>query len=490
MHLGGENQDFSMSETNDTPSASSKFNQRLHRLILVAGYSAFSVYFIFSLVYFRERICFADTANMFFKIVQTGWFNIEAGRYPQVITQLLLVPAVKLGMPLNTLMLLYSISFPLFYLAVFAIVVHVYRNAKAGLLLIFALIGCIRMGFFHTGTETHQALAWAALFLAWLMDQTPQQGWKRFVVGALLAMFCLHAHPVGLFLLVFCLGYFWITVKDLRRPEPYFFLVVIAVLSLYKVNTTETSSYEGMFLSRIGDFPRLLLHLDDNRSLVYFLQKFGSTFRVCRELFMIGLIWMILEKKFLKALYMVAFTVGFWLFTLLIYHTGDSNLMMERAFMPLAFFVGWMVFTQLHLSKNKWINVAQGGLVVYVFFQSFTFIHKESGFMEDRFAYMEELHKNYGAQKICLSTREANMSKVVISWSYSLETLLYSTSKHGKPRSFTVAVLPSPEGKTNDLNDPNAFIAPDFIGTLRLSQLNADYFSLPAEPYVRSAVNL
>jgi hypothetical protein len=187
---------------------------------------------------------------------------------------------------------------------------------------------------------------------------------------------------------------------------------------------------------------------------------------------------------------MVSFTVGFWLFTLLIYHTGDSNLMMERAFMPLAFFVGWMVFTQLHHSKNKWINIAQGGLVVYIFFQSFTFIHKESGFMEDRFAYMEELHKNYVAQKICLSTQEANMSKVVISWSYSLETLLYSTSKHGKTGSFTVAVLPSPEGKTNDLNDPNAFIAPDFIGTLRLTQLNANYFSLPAEPYVRSAANL
>jgi hypothetical protein len=103
---------------------------------------------------------------------------------------------------------------------------------------------------------------------------------------------------------------------------------------------------------------------------------------------------------------------------------------------------------------------------------------------------MEEVHQSFGAQKICLSTREANMTKVVISWSYCLETLLYSTSKHGKPGSYTIAVLPSPEGKTNDLNDPNAFIAPDFIGTLRLEQLNAHYFSLPAEPYVRRSVNL
>ena len=479
-----------MSKFNDNVLLASKNDHRLRRLILLGGYSALLVYFIFSVVFFRDRICFADTANMFFKIVQTGWFNIEAGRYPQVITQILVVPAVKLGMPLSALMLLYSISFPLFYLVIFILVVYVYRNATAGLVLIFSLIGCIRMGFFHTGTETHQALAWAALFIAWLMDEKPQHGWKRFLEGGLLAMCCLHAHPVGLFLLTFSLGHFWISVKDLRRLEPYFFLGLIALLSLYKVNTTETSSYEGMFLSRIGDFPQLILHLDENRSLVYFLQKFGSTFRVCRELFIVGLIWMIWEKKFLKALYMVAFTVGFWIFTLLIYHTGDSNLMMERAFMPLAFFVGWMVFTQLHLSKTKWINVAQSGLVVYVFFQSFTFIHKESGFMQDRFAYMEEVHQSFGAQKICLSTREANMTKVVISWSYCLETLLYSTSKHGKPGSYTIAILPSPEGKASDLNDPNAFIAPDFIGTLRLKQLNANYFSLPAEPYVRRSVNL
>ena len=81
-----------------------------------AGFLILLIYTGFCAYYSMERVCFADTSYMFFKIVRDTGFNVEAGRYPQVITQLLLVPARFIGLPLKVLMFIYSISFPLFCL--------------------------------------------------------------------------------------------------------------------------------------------------------------------------------------------------------------------------------------------------------------------------------------------------------------------------------------------------------------------------------------
>jgi len=79
------------------------------------GFALFGIYLIFCAIYFRERICFADSAHMLVKIINSKGFNIEAGRYPQIITQIPAILAIRMHLSAAMVMMIYSISFPLLF---------------------------------------------------------------------------------------------------------------------------------------------------------------------------------------------------------------------------------------------------------------------------------------------------------------------------------------------------------------------------------------
>ncbi|MCB0820974.1 MAG: hypothetical protein KDC13_10155, partial [Bacteroidetes bacterium] len=233
------------------------------------GFLALGVYFIYCGVYFIERVCYADSAHMLFKMIQSGSFNIEAGRYPQILTQIPVILALKWKISLKAVAFIYSISFPLFFGAAALVSYTVYKNRWAPALLVFALTGTVNYSFFHCATETHQSIAWGLLFYSWILspvavfERSPQY-LIQLLWGALFAVLSMHAHPVGFFFIIFSLGYYIAQRKDFKNPAVYFVFILIAVLSLYKTAQTEATSYEGQFLSVIPEFPKLLGDFKNN----------------------------------------------------------------------------------------------------------------------------------------------------------------------------------------------------------------------------------
>lgn len=68
---------------------------------------------------------------------------------------------------------------------------------------------------------------------------------------------------------------------------------------------------------------------------------------------------MILRKSFINFLFYSLFPVGFILFTVLIYHQGDSDLMMQRAFLPVGFFIALPILNQFELHQNNLLKSTQ-----------------------------------------------------------------------------------------------------------------------------------
>lgn len=459
-------------------------------LIRFAGYSLLAVYTFFCAWYFRERICFADTSHMLFKLIRLETFNIEAGRYPQIITQVLPLVAIYLKLPLTWIMMAYSISFPLLYAACAALASRWYHFKAAPIVLIFALTAPLTFGFYHAGTETHQALAWATLFFAWLRYSPSSEPVKaskiqlHMLAGLVFLILTMHSHPAGFFMIIFSIGYHWIETRDFKNLLPYIMLFAVLGLSLAKVGSTDAGSYEGQFLSKIPQFPELLSQLSDNWSLNYFIEKCSKSYRILWIVFLLGLVWLLLEKRFLRALYYLVFNVGFLLFTLLIYSTGDSDLMMERAFMPLGFFLILPIIDLLRVHKHSLINYLQIAAVFVCFYFSFAGLNNHGSYMTSRLRYMDELHEKFGAQKIALKSSQVDMQRIHIPWPYCFESLIYSASRYGADSCFTIAIYHDNEFPTEQLSNPLVFLTPGFFGHMDVSELKPNYFVLPETPYL------
>ncbi|MEZ5172596.1 MAG: hypothetical protein R2850_03580 [Bacteroidia bacterium] len=453
------------------------------------GFLALGVYFIYCGVYFIERVCYADSAHMLFKMIQSGSFNIEAGRYPQILTQIPVILALKWKISLKAVAFIYSISFPLFFGAAALVSYTVYKNRWAPALLVFALTGTVNYSFFHCATETHQSIAWGLLFYSWILspvavfERSPQY-LIQLLWGALFAVLSMHAHPVGFFFIIFSLGYYIAQRKDFKNPAVYFVFILIAVLSLYKTAQTEATSYEGQFLSVIPEFPKLLGDFGNNWTREYFFNELNHTYLFLWTIFVLALAGMLRRRMFLRASYYLLFNVGLLIFTMLIYHKGDSYVMMERAFMPLAFTVAAPAMELICVSKKTRNNLIQALAIIIVFMVGFGRISEKAMFMDERLAYMNKLHQKYSAPKICLKTSQVDMQLIEVPWPVCFESLLYSSAVYGKDSCFTISVMSEEEFEAADLSSPDNFITPGFFGSLKTTELNQQFFKIPPQPYV------
>ena len=453
-----------------------------------AGFLILLIYTFYCANYTLERVCFADTSYMFFKIVRDTGFNVEAGRYPQIITQLLLVPARFIGLPLKALMFIYSISFPLLYFVCAGISTFVYGFKKASWALVFALTGGLGLTFFHAGTETHQSIAWGFVFFSWMQSSKPDFEFTKACIGKLFwgilfAILTLHSHPVGLFFLVFSLIYYWINTRQFKRPEPYVILGVFVLLSLIKYLTTDTNSYEGQFFSQIIEFPKLIKQLDSNYTFHYFKYTINTTYHVYLIAFALGICFLFLRKSYVNLLFYSLFPVGFVLFTVLIYHQGDSDLMMQRAFLPLGFFISIPIFNQFKLHQNNVIKSLQFIFIILIYFASFWMISLQGNEMNKRFAYMDELHAKFNASRMFLNCNEVDMNRVGVQWSYCLESLLYSSANFGKDKSYMIAIYSDTELKREEIFSDKVLISHESFGRINFSDLDNRYYHLDKSLY-------
>jgi len=77
----------------------------------VLGHLSFFILLLGAVYFYKERILFADSAFQFFKIVNFEKINIEAARYGAILPEFPLLLAMKLGIGLKMLLIIYSVSF-------------------------------------------------------------------------------------------------------------------------------------------------------------------------------------------------------------------------------------------------------------------------------------------------------------------------------------------------------------------------------------------
>src|SRR6185436_11625598 len=101
---------------------------------------------------------------MIFRIINLGELQPQEYRFGSFITQIFPLLGSKLHLPLSWIVVLYSASFNLFYLAVAAILVLKIKEYALAILMSFYYVLFVSDSYFWISNEVHQGIAWMFLF--------------------------------------------------------------------------------------------------------------------------------------------------------------------------------------------------------------------------------------------------------------------------------------------------------------------------------------
>lgn len=208
-------------------------------------------------IFYLERVSVLDAAFVLLKIINEGEPTIMVGRYGSILTQSWPWLGVKLGLPLNQLMFLYSISFTFLNLLVGSIL---YRKGEYHWFLALAsyFMFWYSDGFFWTNNEIHQAVALFCLGAGFLHSRRRNQGstnWGVWIFGAAILSLSIFTHPLMIVITSFYVVLFLVEQEwNLRRADHWGWVSVLLVVTLVKYNLSSGNWYDGAKFKMLSSF--------------------------------------------------------------------------------------------------------------------------------------------------------------------------------------------------------------------------------------------
>jgi hypothetical protein len=466
--------------------------------IRILGHIVFFIYAFMAVYFYLERTLYIDSAYSIFNIINAEFFTVEAKRYSVVIPQVFPLLAIHAGLPLKGILLVFSLSFIIVYYLVFLICTYTLKNEIAGITIVLVLCLMIRQSFFHIVTETHQGLIYSCLFYAFLESQNIKNRntllghFYHLGAGSLIILLCFFSHPATIFSLVFILTFILFDKKDYKNVRYPYFILLIFIIYLIKALYTDSNSYEGGFFAELKNSPTVIKSFFDIYSTQFLLTRFFQLYITAFILLASTVLFYLFKKEYKKLVIFPGMIFSALFITNIIYNKGDSDIMMERAYMPFAVMIGIAFFKDLYPFLYGKSKILAPMVVVTILGFSIINIITTSSIFKNRIAYIGNLINNTSAidsnRKYLLAKEDVNMDIVHIPWTFAVETLLYSSLDDPKA-SKTIYLFDKAENFDFNRSNEMLFLALPFWLEWDVKSLNNRYFSIGKGFYVEYPKN-
>lgn len=451
------------------------------------GHGGFLILFALSIVFFKERIVFIDNVFYLFKIIHFGKFNLEAGRYGAFISQIPLLIALKANLSLKGLILVYSASVVLIFYGVYFLCTHTLKNLASGLTIVFLFTLLMTKSFFHTAHESHQAFVYCALLFAVLQFPFSKK-WLaiKHVSSICLIIICFYTYPVSSLVILFILFYHLIDTRKWKGVSVYLLILLVFALAIFKKYTTPDTSYEGAFLSELTNTSITWNVFMNYYSTQFFLNRKWGMFFWIIVVFFVLIAFLIWNRSYIKLAYIFISSLAFLILLLIIYNKGDSNIMMERCFLPLVPVISIPFFNEIP-GKRKIYQIFIMLLATTIIIAGTLRINKEGRMFKKKYNNLSALiekSRDLENSKFLLKRTDEHVYNIIIPWTFSFTTLVISSidNKNASRTFFMYKDLSNYE-KYLDGNE-NVFLGTSFWLEWDQRSFNKDYFNLSAESYV------
>ena len=388
---------------------------------------------ILSVIFYRERMLFIDAPHNLFLIINDGHLHIEEHRYGSFVSQVLPFLGAKAGLPLSAVMLLYSVGFTLFFLAVGLVVFFRFRNYSLVVLFALYLALFASASFYWPNNEVHQGMGWLTLALAgnFYLARSGSRPWFAVLFFLLSFFLAVWTHPlimiVALFLWFFCwAGNFnW----PFNHRQALLFTALLFLLVAVKFNTGRLHGYDSSKIEAVTSLkPGMLASFLHSADLHGFLKNCLYNYWLFVVLFIAGLGGLLAYRRYLLIAMVLLSSVGY-LFLVCITFPGGSihQFYIESEFMPLAVIGSApFVFFVLPYLKARWGVV----LLLVVFIVRLGYIVAAAPPFSNRIAVLGRIEgkmKDKGLTKAIISPFPAAIdSALVMSWGAPVESIFLS----------------------------------------------------------------
>ncbi len=436
-----------------------------------------------------ERIINSDAAFYLFKLIHFEAFNIEHGRYSAFISQLFILPCIKLNLSLKSLVFIYSVSFVLLFYLVFLLIDKGLNDRKSALALIFVLVVGLAHPHYRPVSESTQGLVYALILPGILhrgiffSKQSYHLIAKYFAALAIIVL-CFFSHPITIFPLAFILVHYVLNdLSSLKKPLPWLVLITIVLIFTSKAILDSVSSYEEDKMLNINDFGEALKNFYKIYPTKYYFARLNTIYLIPAILFIITNIFYLKNKKYLKASLLILSSLTFFIIHNIIYREGGSGIELEKNYMTLNLFIFYAFFQDIYPSlKGKTYKLT--ALIVPLVLSTIIIL-SSSGTYENRIKYYDKLStelKNSEGRKFYTESKNIDQEEVLFLWGVPFESLLYS-SLEGPEHSNTIYLFEDLDKLPDYIDNPDLFLCVFFWPQWDINTLNENYFKLPSEPY-------
>jgi hypothetical protein len=230
----------------------------------------FLILFFGSLYFSLERILYSDSSFILFRIINLESLQPQEHRYGSFITQGFPLIASKLHLPLSWIILLYSASFNLFYLAVAMVLVLKLKEYALSILMSFYFVLFVSDSYYWITNEVHQGIAWMFLLFGLTIYFFKKK--ISFLISlsvfSILAFLSIYTHPLVMFPASFLWIFLLLQEKNYKKRSALIFSLVLLSLCISK-----------FFLSsKSGHYDSDKLHMLTHSSLKDIWHSFSSPF--------------------------------------------------------------------------------------------------------------------------------------------------------------------------------------------------------------------
>ncbi len=399
------------------------------------------VLLVLSALFYQERMLFLDGPHNLFLLINDGHFHIEERRYGSFITQVLPLLGYRLHLPLSWIMILYSASFNLFFLAAGLLLVFRFKEYNLAILFALYLTLFASATFYWPNNEVHQGTAWLLLvfainFFIARKKSTSLLAIPLFIVSFSLAIW---THPLIILEAFFLWFYFWIgkTNWPFTRKQSISYTFFLFALAFYKLYLGFHSGYDSTKMENVTGFKiSAIKDIFEYRQLHFFLHSCLVNYWIFVLLFASGILAMLRKHKYLLAAITIISAAGYLLLVCITFRDENSNVFyMESEYMPMTVIccTSFVYFVLPFIRKSTGIAL----LLIIFSIRTGYIIHAAPTF-RGRVKVIERIN---------IKMKEKNLTKVVITnlphdvdstllmnWGAPVESIFLSVLKGENPQ--------------------------------------------------------
>lgn len=418
---------------------------KMYRSSYKLGFIAYTCLIIMAIIFYQERTVFVDIAYHMFHILKDDTFAIQNFRFGAIFTQLIPLVGGKLQLSLDTIMLLYSAGFIVYYFICYAICGSVLKQYGLALVLLLGNILFVTDTFFWIQSELPQGLAFMMVVLSLVnySKSKPDNPWLLSLVfagGVTVAFF----HPLLLFPLGFIFLYSLLNSELFLNKKLFlsffiFYLLIVVIKTIAFKTPYDNTAFSGVknFLTLFPDY----FTIDSNKVLLKnFITKYYWIPVVS--------IWLVVvyvsKKEWLKLGLLVVAVTGYFLLINVSYPSGATDFYIENLYLPIGIMLAvplvYDIFPVLSF-RNKNMPILLIATIITTGLLRI-FIHSDP--YVARLEWGKGILNKYEGKKVLMHSSEAPMDTLLMTWGTPYEFWLLSTAEKGT--SASIAILDDIEG--------------------------------------------